>query len=417
LSLEEIDLTDGRNFVSGVPHHWFRQLREEAPVYWHQEKAAPRGGFWAVTRYGDCVQVNRDWENFSSARRTSLFTEMEDDQLAQQQLMMVNMDPTMHTRYRRLVNHGFTPKTVRDLERQIIGYADGILDSVCERGTADFVEEISAELPLLVIAELLGVPQEDRRMVFDWSNQMIGSDDPEYQIPGAEPGEAAMHVYSYAEELAAQRRLAPRQDLVSVLIDAEVEGEKLDQLELDLFFMLLIVAGNETTRNLMSGAMTAFFEHPEQWDLLRRDRSLLPGAVEEMLRYVTPVMHFRRTATKDQELGGQRIEEGDKVVFWHTSANRDEKAFDDPDTFDVRRSPNNHIAFGGGGPHFCLGANLARMEIMVMFDRLLDRTPDIRLDGEVQRLQSNFINGTKHIPVAFAPSAPVGGTPLPARAR
>ena len=199
-----------------------------------------------------------------------------------------------------------------------------------------------------------------------------------------------------------------------MLIDAEVEGEKLDQLELDLFFMLLVVAGNETTRNLMSGAMTAFFEHPDQWELLRKDRSLLPGAVEEMLRYVTPVMHFRRTATADFELRGEQIKEGDKIVFWHTSANRDENAFDEPDTFDVTRSPNNHIAFGGGGPHFCLGANLARMEIMVMFDRLFDRMPDIRLDGEVQRLQSNFINGTKHIPVAFAPSAPSGGTPLPA---
>ena len=226
-----------------------------------------------------------------------------------------------------------------------------------------------------------------------------------------------MQVYSYAEELAAERRLRPRQDLVSVLIDAEVEGEKLNELELDLFFLLLIVAGNETTRNLMSGAMTAFFDHPDQWELLRQDRSLLPSAVEEMLRYVTPVMHFRRTATMDLELRGQKIQEGDKIVFWHISANRDEKAFDDPDTFDITRSPNNHIAFGGGGPHFCLGANLARMEIMVMFDRLLDRMPDIRLDGEVQRLQSNFINGTKHIPVAFEPSAPVGGTPLPARAR
>ena len=202
-----------------------------------------------------------------------------------------------------------------------------------------------------------------------------------------------------------------------MLIDAEVEGEKLNQLELDLFFLLLIVAGNETTRNLMSGAMTAFFEHPDQWEILRRDRSLLANAVEEMLRYVTPVMHFRRTAAMDTVLNGQEIKEGDKVVFWHTSANRDETAFDDPDTFDVTRSPNNHIAFGGGGPHFCLGANLARMEIMVMFDRLLERIPDIRLDGEVQRLQSNFINGTKHLPVAFAPSAPVGGTPLPARAR
>jgi cholest-4-en-3-one 26-monooxygenase len=415
--LEEIDLTDGKNFVSGVPHDWFRQLRQEAPVYWHLDPNTAQGGFWSVTGYDDCVTVNRDWEHFSSAKKSALFADMDADALAQQQLMMLNMDPTMHTRYRRLVNHGFTPKLVRDLEQQIVGYADGIIDAVCERGTADFVEEISAELPLLVIAELLGVPQEDRRMVFEWSNRMIGSEDPEYQVEGADPGESAMQVFSYAEELAASRRLEPRQDLLSVLIQAEVEGEKLDQLELDLFFLLLIVAGNETTRNLMSGAMTAFFDHPDQWELLRRDRSLLAPAVEEMLRYVTPVMHFRRTATMDHELGGQQIHEGDKVVFWHISANRDDSAFTNPDGFDITRKPNNHIAFGGGGPHFCLGANLARMEIMVMFDRLLERIPDIRLDGEVQRLQSNFINGTKHIPVAFAPSAPIGGTPLPPRAR
>ena len=417
MSLEEIDLIDGRNFVAGVPYEWFAELRREAPAYWHPQEGAPRGGFWAITRYDDCVHVNRDWEHFSSARRSSLFSDMDNDQLAQQQLMMLNMDPTMHTRYRRLVNKGFTPKLVRDLEQQIVGYADGIIDAVCERGTADFVEEISAELPLLVIAELLGVPQEDRRMVFDWSNRMIGAEDPEYQIPGADPGESAMQVFAYAEEMAAARKLQPKEDLISVLLKAEVEGEKLNEMELDLFFLLLIVAGNETTRNLMSGAMTAFFDHPDQWELLRKDRSLLPGAVEEMLRYVTPVMHFRRTATGDMEVHGQEIKEGDKVVFWHTSANRDEAAFEDPDTFDITRSPNNHIAFGGGGPHFCLGANLARMEIMVMFDRLLERIPDMRLDGEVQRLQSNFINGTKHIPIAFAPSAPVGGTPLPARAR
>ena len=341
---------------------------------------------------------------------------MDDDQLAQQQLMMLNMDPTMHTRYRRLVNHGFTPRMVRDLEQKIIGYADGIIDSVCERGTADFVEEISAELPLLVIAELLGVPQEDRRMVFDWSNRMIGSEDPEYQIPGVDPGESAMEVFSYAEELAAKRRLAPRQDLVSVLLNAEVEGEKLDQMELDLFFLLLIVAGNETTRNLMSGAMTAFFDHPDQWELLRQDRSLLPGAVEEMLRYVTPVMHFRRTATGTPNSGAKRSRRGTRSCSGTPRPTATRGEFTNPDRFDVTRSPNNHMAFGGGGPHFCLGANLARMEIMVMFDRLLDRIPDIRLDGEVKRLQSNFINGTKHIPVAFAPSAPIGGTPLPARA-
>ena len=418
VSLDEIDLIDGRNFVAGVPHQWFAELRREAPVFWHPEEVAPRGGFWAITRYDDCVRVNRDWEHFSSARRGSLFHEMDDDQLAQQQLMMVNMDPTMHTRYRRLVNKGFTPKMVRDLEQQIVGYADGIIDAVCERGTADFVEEIAAELPLLVIAELLGVPQEDRRMVFDWSNRMIGAEDPEYQVPGADPGEAAMQVYSYAEELAPSRRLAPRQDLVSVLIDAEVEGEKLDQLELDLFFLLLIVAGNETTRNLMSGAMTAFFDHPEQWELLRKDRSLLPSAVEEMLRYVTPVMHFRRTATGDMELRrpGDQGGRQDRLLA-HLGQPRRVRPSRTPTRSTSPARPTTTSPSEAAGPHFCLGANLARMEIMVMFDRLLDRIPDIRLDGEVQRLQSNFINGTKHIPVAFAPSAPVGGTPLPARAR
>ena len=249
MSLEEIDLVDGRNFVAGVPHHWFAELRREAPVYWHPEAVAPRGGFWAITRYDDCVQVNRDWEHYSlrasrlplprDGRRPARPAAADDGQ---------HGPDHAHARYRRLVNKGFTPKMVRDLEQQIVAYADGIIDSVCERGTADFVVDIAAELPLLVIAELLGVPQEDRRMVFDWSNRMIGAEDPEYQVTDAEPGEAAMQVYSYAEDLASQRRLTPRQDLVSMLIDAEVEGEKLNELELDLFFLLLIVAGNETTR-------------------------------------------------------------------------------------------------------------------------------------------------------------------------
>ena len=200
-----------------------------------------------------------------------------------------------------------------------------------------------------------------------------------------------------------------------MLTQAEIDGDQLPQLELDLFFMLLAVAGNETTRNLISGAMVAFFDHPDQWERLRADRSLLPSAIEEMLRFVSPVMHFRRQATADVVIGDQKIAEGDKVVFWHISANRDETVFADPDAFDIARTPNNHMAFGGGGPHFCLGANLARMEIRVMFDRLLDRMPDIHLDGEVQRLRSNFINGVKHIPVAFAPSAPVGLTDLDER--
>lgn len=408
MGLDDIDLTDGGNFVGGVPHGWFARLRKEAPVFWHRAEGSARGGFWCVTGYEDCVAVNRDWEHFSSYRGGALFMDMGEAELAQQRLMMLNMDPSMHTRYRRLVNKGFTPKMVRDLRARTEGYADRIIDSVCEKGSADFVEEISAELPLLVIAEMLGIPEGDRRRVFDWSNRMIGNEDPEYQISEEAAAEAAMAVYAYADELSTAKRLAPGTDVVSVLLDAEVEGEKLSQLEIDLFFLLLIVAGNETTRNLMSGGMQAFFEHPDQWERVRRDRGLLPTAVEEMLRFISPVMHFRRTASRDHRLGDHRIEEGDKVVFWHASANRDESVFEDPDSFDVGRDPNPHIAFGGGGPHFCLGANLARMEITVMFDRLLDRLPDIGPAGPVQRLRSNFINGTKHLPVAFTPTARLG---------
>jgi cholest-4-en-3-one 26-monooxygenase len=217
-----------------------------------------------------------------------------------------------------------------------------------------------------------------------------------------------MELFAYADELCAKKRLDPHADLFSVLTQAEIEGDQLSQLELDLFFLLLSVAGNETTRNLISGAMVAFFDNPDQWERLRSDRTLLPSAIEEMLRFVSPVMHFRRQATGDVVIGDQKIADGDKVVFWHVSANRDESVFTDPDAFDIGRAPNNHMAFGGGGPHFCLGANLARMEIRVMFDRLLDRLPDIRLNGEVQRLRSNFINGVKHLPVGFTPSPALG---------
>jgi len=408
MDLADIDLCDPGNFVAGVPHDWFAQLRRESPVFWHPDPEGKANGFWAVTRFDDCVGVNRDYEHFSSARQATLFHDFDDEVLEQQRMMMLNMDPPLHTRYRRLVNKGFTPRMIRDLEEKVVASTDSILDAVCEQGTADFVEQISAELPLQVIAELMGVPQEDRHLVFDWSNRMVGADDPEYQITAEASGQAAMELYAYADQLCEQKRLDPHTDLFSVLTQAEIEGDRLSELELDLFFLLLSVAGNETTRNLISGAMVAFFDHPDQWERLRADRSLLPSAIEEMLRFVSPVMHFRRQATTDVVIGDQRVSEGDKVVFWHISANRDETVFADPDRFDIGRAPNNHMAFGGGGPHFCLGANLARMEIRVMFDRLLDRTPDIHLDGDVQRLRSNFINGVKHIPVAFAPSAKVG---------
>jgi len=402
-----VDLSDSRSYVPGVPHAWLAHLRRHDPVHWQDEAGGP--GFWAVTRYEDCVTVNRDYERFSSAVRGTMPFEMPDEDVAQQGLMMLNMDPPLHTRYRRLVNKGFTPRMVRDLEANIHRVTDAIIDQVIERGEADFVTDLSAELPLQVIAELLGVPQDDRHRMFEWSNRMVGNEDPEYQTQAEEALVAAMELYAYAAELFAIKRIDPHADLMSVLTTVEVEGEQLSEMELELFFLLLTVAGNETTRNLMSGAMDTFFQHPHQWQRLLDDRSLLPRAVDEMLRFVSPVMNFRRTAMCDVTLSGTEIKAGDKVVFFHASANRDEDVFAEADTFDIGRDPNPHIAFGGGGPHFCLGANLARMEIRVMFEHLLDRMPDIRRRGDLQRLQSQFINGVKHLPVAFTPASRVGG--------
>ena len=397
-----VDLSDSRSYVAAVPHAWLAHLRHHDPVHWQDEPGGP--GFWAVTRYEDCVTVNRDYERFSSAAQGTMPFELGADEVAQQSLMMLNMDPPLHTRYRRLVNKGFTPRMVRDLEESIHRSTDVIIDSVIEKGEADFVTQLSAELPLQVIAELLGVPQEDRHHMFEWSNRMVGNEDPEYQDQQELALTSAMELYAYASELFARKRIDPHADLMSALTTVEIEGERLSDMELELFFLLLTVAGNETTRNLMSGGMHAFFQHPEQWQRLLADRTLLPTAVDEMLRFVTPVMNFRRTAMVDTELSGTRIAAGDKVVFFHASANRDEDIFTDPDTFDIGRDPNPHIAFGGGGPHFCLGTNLARMEIRVMYEHLLDRMPDIRQNGDVQRLQSQFINGVKHIPVAFTPA-------------
>ena len=403
VKFSDINLLDSTVFAERVPHEWFAFLRQNAPVWWQEEEDGP--GFWAVTSLADATLVNRDYEHFSSARKATYLWEMSEDDLAQQQLVMLNMDPPLHTRYRRLVNKGFTPRMINELHERIHVATDNIIDQVIETGSADFVTDIAAELPLVVIAELLGVPNEDRHRMFDWSNRMIGSDDPEYQTAGEAAQMASMELYAYASELFGKKRIDPHDDLMSVLTQVEIEGEQLSSFELELFFLLLTVAGNETTRNLISGAMAAFFENPDQWELLRNDRSLLPDAVEEMLRYVTPVMNFRRQTTSAVELGGQQIEADTKVVFFHISANRDEKVFANPQKFDITRNPNPHMAFGGGGPHFCLGANLARMEIRVMFEHLLDRMPDMQLAGDVQRLQSAFISGVKHIPITF-PAGP-----------
>ena len=402
MDLTDVDLSNPKNFVEAVPHEWLRLLRREAPVHWHEER---RGrGFWTVTSYHDVALVNRDNATFSSYRGSALIDDSPAEMLDQMRLMMLNMDPPMHTRYRLLVNKGFTPRMIGALETRARELANGIIDKISEKGECDFVTDIAAELPLQVIAELMGVPTEDRHLVFDWSNRMVGHDDPEYSVSPENAFEASMELYAYANRLAARKRIEPAGDILSVLINAEVNGERLTELELDMFFLLLTVAGNETTRNLISHGMLALIEHPEQRQKLLDDPSKMASGVEEMLRWGTPVMHFRRTASKDTEIGGQPIAEGDKVVIWYISANRDETVFENPYVFDVERTPNDHVAFGAGGPHFCLGANLARMEIRVIFEELLRRLPDMELDGQVERLRSNFINGIKHMPVKFTPA-------------
>lgn len=406
-ALADINLWDKDRFVEGVPHDWFETLRREAPVFWHEGDASfdgPQGSagpFWCVTGYDDVVTVNRDNATFSSAARLVFMWDPDDENLEQQRLLMLNMDPPLHTRYRRLINKGFTPRMVSELETTMRKRTREIIDRVAEKGECDFVTEVAAELPLQVIADLMGVPQDDRHKLFEWSNRMIGADDPEYGITEEIAQQASMELYAYAAQLAEEKRANPKDDLISVLTTAEVDGERLSGLEIDLFFLLLSVAGNETTRNLISHGMVDLLNNPDQLEKVRANRALLPGTVEEMLRYASPVMHFRRTATTDVELSGQPIKAGDKVVIWYISANRDEKIFADPYTFDIERTPNEHVAFGGGGPHFCLGANLARLEITVMFDEVLDRLDDIELTAPVSRLRSNFINGLKHIPLKF----------------
>jgi len=401
--LEDVDLFDPDAYAQAVPHDTFALLRREAPVYRQLRTGLPP--FWAVTRYHDIVKVSRDWATFSSERRGALLREPPEEALETQRLMMLNMDPPRHAKLRGLVNKGFTPRMISRLTPPIRRICSQIVDTVSERGQCDFVTEVAAELPLQVIAELLGIPESDQHQIFEWSNTMIGSDDPEWQRSPEEATSAAMAMYAYANELALQRRDSPRDDLVSVLMRAEVDGEQLTEMEFDVFFLLLAVAGNETTRNLISGGMLALIEHPDQRRRLQDDVSLLDTGVEEMLRWITPVMQFQRTAQHDTEIGGQRIAEGDRVAVYYVSANRDEAVFEQPDRFDVGRSPNEHLSFGGGGPHFCLGANLARLEIRVMFEELLRRLPDIELNGPPRRLRSNFINGLKEMPVRFTPTA------------
>jgi cholest-4-en-3-one 26-monooxygenase len=406
VSIEGIDLLDLDRFQRLEHHDMFRRLRAEAPVSWHDH---PSGrGFWNVVKHADLVTVNRDTDLYSSELGGISILDPGEHQgvggADPRGVMMLYMDPPKHTRYRLLVNKGFTPRMVGLLEQYLRHRAVLIVDNIIERGECDFVVDLASELPLQAIAEIMGVPQEDRQLLFEWSNRMIGIDDPEYASD--DNTVASAELYMYVNELAKKRKSDPRDDIVTRLINAEVDGDKLTELEFDMFMMLLTIAGNETTRNTTAWGMWALMQNPDQYQALRGDLDgKIDRAIEEILRWATPVYHFRRTATADTAIRGQEIRSGDKVVIWHTSANRDEDVFVDPFRFDIERWPNEHIAFGGGGPHFCLGANLARMELKLIFREVLERIPDMRMVGEPQMLRSNFIGGVKHLPVAYTPGA------------
>ena len=392
----DVGLDDPERFARGAPHEVLSRLRAESPVVRHLEGNGP--GFWAVTRHAEIVRISKDPETFSSALGTNILDPPPAD-LPLVQSMLINMDPPRHAKFRRIVKAGFTPKRVQRLEPHVRAIARSIVDEFAHKGECDFVADVAAELPLRVIAEMLGVPDGDRRRLFELSNRLILGANASPETMGDSKA-AAMEMWMYAQRLAEERKARPGTDLVSQLLAGEVDGEKLSELEFDSFFLLLAVAGNETTRNLVSGGMLALLEHPAQRDQLIANRALLPDAIEELLRWVSPISHMRRTATRDVGLRGERIRRGDKVVLWYASANRDEEVFEQPFRFDVRRRPNRHLAFGIG-EHFCLGSHLARMEARVLFEELLRRLPDLEPAGPVQRVPSNFVNGIASMPVRF----------------
>jgi cholest-4-en-3-one 26-monooxygenase len=399
VSKPKVELYDPDVYVKGVPHDAFKLLREECPVYFQEE---PEGvGYFAFTKYDDIVHASKNPKIYSSAQGSNIEDYPEQD-LQMIRMLMVNMDPPMHNKFRRLVSLGFTPKQINRMEEGIRTGCAEILDRVAAKSECDFVKEIAAELPLEVICDILGVPREDCPKVFDWSNRLIGFDDPEFQNSVEDARQAAGEVWMYAHQLATSRKGKEGKDLVSVLMNAEVDGERLSEGEFDAFFLLLLVAGSETTRNAISGGLLALQENPDQLQKLIDDPSLVESAVEEILRWTSPVMYFRRTLTEDQVVRGVEIKKGQKIAMYYGSANRDEDVFENSMKFDITRDPNEHIAFGIG-QHSCLGLNLARLELRVMFEQLLARLPDIRVSGDVVRLRSNFINGYKRIPVTFTP--------------
>ena len=394
-----IDLIGQDQWTQGIPHEQFAWLRREAPAYWHESDDPAVPGFWALTRHADVQAANRDIERFSS-QRGGVFLNVQTDEQRDLFRSIIETDRPEHTRLRRLVNRGFTPRAIAQFEASYRQAVQNVLVDVLARGTFDWVTEVATVLPAFAISELLGVPLEDRARVTAWTNTISGANDPEFAVDDDTdaPMNAAIALYTYGTQLAEQRRAEPRDDIVTSLI-TEVDDDALGAHEFEIFVLALAVAGNETTRTAMSQGMLALLDNPEQMAVLRSDPGLAATAADEIIRWSTPIVYFRRTATRDVELHGVTIHEDDPVALYFLSANYDDAVFEDPHRFDVTRAPNPHVSFGGGGPHHCLGAHLARFEISVLLEEVLAHTRSIEQAGDAIRLRSSWINGLKHLPV------------------
>jgi cytochrome P450 len=409
LPLDEVELSSFDFWVAGDDHRdaGFATLRREAPVRFYQEfpfgPIAPGPGYWALTRYEDIVQASRRPDIFCSGRGTNIADLP--IEIAEFFGSMINMDDPKHARLRGIVQKGFTPRMVAQVEGYVRVKAAKLVDRALDEhpdGRCDFVETFAAPLPLQIICEMMGIPPEDQAQIFRWTNTILGAGDPDYGGNFDALMASSYEMYAYAQALGEDRLERPRDDITSALMHAELDGERLNASEFGSFFILLVIAGNETTRNAISHGMKALTDNPEQrrawWDDYEAGAR---NAVEELVRWATPVIHFRRTATQDTEIRGVPIRAGDKVVYWFNSANRDEEQFEDPYTLNLRRYPNNHLGFGAGGPHFCLGASLARREIAVMFDEIRRRLPALEVTGPPAMLQSYFIHGIKSMPCTW----------------
>jgi cholest-4-en-3-one 26-monooxygenase len=397
------DLTDPDLYAERVPQEELAELRRAAPIWWNSQPSDMGfndDGFWAVTRHRDVIAISRDSDTFSSYENTAIVrfaSGSTREQIEMQRVIMLNIDPPHHTKVRGIVSRGFTPRAINNLRDVLNERAKAIVQDALAKGTGDFVTDVACELPLQAIAELIGVPQEDRHKLFAWSNDMVGYDDPEYSGDGET---AAAEILGYSMLMAEDRRACPREDIVTKLVSAQVDGDELTSDEFGFFVILLAVAGNETTRNAISHGMLAFLDHPDQWELFKAERP--STAVDEIVRWATPVTVFQRTATRDTEVGGQQINKGQRVGMFYRSANFDDEVFENPEKFNVLRNPNPHVGFGGTGAHYCLGANLARLEIDLMFNAIADAMPAISKAGDAKRLRSGWLNGVKRLPVTYA---------------